>query len=82
LPLGRSLRVLPLASLEVVHDVVAPARGMLEAAGVAAPPDRRPALDAMLKRAGVHWITAIGQMQKPPLAWTQGGRPRVADWVK
>jgi hypothetical protein len=36
----------------------------------------------MLKRAGVHWITAIGQMQKPPLAWTQGGRPRVADWVK
>lgn len=80
-PLGRSLRVLPLSHVDRLPEIVAPARGKLEAAGVAAPADRRPAIDDVLRRAGVHWITNVGEMQKPPLAWTQGGRPRVADWI-
>lgn len=80
-PLGRSLRILPLERIDNVRAVVAPTRGMLEAAGVATPPDRRQKVQTLLKDAGVHWITAVGQMQKPPLAWTQGGRPRVADWI-
>lgn len=80
-PLGRSLRILPLERVETVRDIVAPARGMLEATGIAAPSNRRTEVSAVLKDAGVHWITDVGQMQRPPLAWTQGGRPRVADWV-
>lgn len=80
-PLGRSLRILPLAQIDRVRDIIVPARGMLEAAGVAASAERRPEVNAILRAAGVHWITDIGQMQRPSLAWTQGGRPRIADWV-
>jgi hypothetical protein len=80
-PLGRSLRIVPLERVHTMCEVIAPARSMLEAAGIAAPPERGLEIHTLLKNAGVHWITNVGQMQKPPLAWTPGGRPRVADWV-
>jgi hypothetical protein len=80
-PLCRTVRVMPVANPDDLPAVLAPARAVLEAAGVAAPPERRPALEALLGRSGVHRVCALGRMQRPPLAWPQGGRPRVADWV-
>ncbi len=80
-PLCRSLRVLPLARVADLLPLLANARPRLEAAGVAAPAVRWPALYALLDRAGAHRICRLGEMQQPPLEWRLGGRPRVGDWV-
>jgi len=80
-PLCRSLRVVPLADLHRLPAVLAPARALLEGAGLAAPPERWPGLAAALAASGVHRVSPLGAMQRPPLDWRQGGRPRVGDWV-
>jgi len=80
-PLCRSLRVLPVPSIDELPGCLAPASPLLEAAGLAAPEHRRVPIEELLNRAGVHRVCALGQMQFPPLSWRQGGRPRVADWV-
>jgi len=67
--------------LEDVADSLAPHRPHLEAAGVAAGPERCASLAGRLAAVGVHRICPIGEMQVPPLTWQQGGRPRVGDWV-
>jgi hypothetical protein len=80
-PLYRSLRVLPLNSAEGLPRILAPAARFVECTGVAASATRRAAIAAILTRAGVHRVCALGHMQKPSLSWLQGGRPRIADWV-
>ena len=80
-PLGRSLRVLPVDDLTALADLLAPVRGMLEGAGIAAPQPRWSALAEWLTARGVHRVAPLGELQRPPLDWRQGGRPRLADWV-
>jgi hypothetical protein len=79
-PLARSLRVLPLASLEGLETLLAPWRGALEGAGLAAPAGLWEACARRLAACGVHLVSRLGEMQRPPLAWRQGGRPRLAEW--
>lgn len=80
-PLGRSLRVMPIASCDALDGLLAPFRGALEGAGLAAEPERWAPLVTRLEAAGVHLVSRLGAMQRPPLGWRQGGRPRLADWV-
>lgn len=80
-PLGRSLRVLPFRRPAELAGSLAPARSFLEAAGLAAEPDREGAWTELLRECGVHRVCPLGEMQRPGLEWRQGGRPRVADWV-
>jgi len=79
-PLSRCVRVLPLESFEALATLLAPLRGLLEGAGLAAAPADWDACAARLAAAGVHHVSRLGLMQRPPLAWRQGGRPRLADW--
>jgi hypothetical protein len=81
-PLCRSLRVLPVNSVDELPRILAPATRFLECAGLEASESRRGEIAAILARAGVHRVCALGRMQKPPLSWPQGGRPRVGEWVR
>jgi hypothetical protein len=80
-PLNRSLRVQPVADAAALATVLAPARAALEAAGIAAAPARWTALAARMTACGVHRVCALGEMQRPPLAWRQGGHARVGAWT-
>jgi hypothetical protein len=80
-PLCRSLRVLPVCDLADLPRILAPVRPLLEGAGLALPAERAARIDSLLAAAGVHLTLPLGAMQRPPLLWPQGGRPRVADWV-
>jgi hypothetical protein len=80
-PLQRSLRVMPIGQLEELETLLAPVRGALEGAGLAAG-DRQARLAQRLMDWGVHRVCGLGEMQRPPLTWRQGGRPRLADWVQ
>jgi hypothetical protein len=80
-PLGRSLRVLPIHGPGELTHLLEPARPALEAAGLAALPERERAWTQALRECGVHRVCPLGEMQRPALDWRQGGRPRVADWV-
>lgn len=81
-PLHRSLRVVPFSGDVDLAQALEPSRRCLEAAGVAAPGTRARELSALLSNAGVTRICPLGVMQRPPLSWRQGGRPRVGDWVE
>lgn len=80
-PLCRSIRVSPVTALSEVREILAPARRVLAAAGIAGGPERLPEIQNCLAMAGVQRLCPLGSMQRPPLRWLQGGRPRVADWV-
>ncbi len=80
-PLCRSVRILPLRRMADMVDVLAPARRVVECAGLASAPWRQPECARLLTAAGVHRICQLGEMQRPPLSWQPGGRPRVADWL-
>lgn len=80
-PLCRTLRVQPLPGAGALSALLAPARAQLEGAGLAAAPQRWAEIADCLAAAGVHRVCEIGVMQRPPLDWRQGGRPRVADWL-
>lgn len=80
-PLHRCVRIVPVARAEDAVDIVAPRREVLEAAGLAAASaDRAGQLRDRLRAIGVHHVVAIGEMQRPTLAWQPGGRPRIAEW--
>jgi hypothetical protein len=80
-PLCRSLRVQPVADAGALPALLAPARAALEGAGLAAAPPRWATLAAQLAACGVHRVCELGEMQRPPLRWRQGGRPRVGEWT-
>lgn len=68
-PLCRSLRVMPIAGLSALPNLLRPVRSLLECAGLAAPRDRRPALATMLATCGARRVCALGEMQRPGLEW-------------
>lgn len=80
--LNRCIRLKLVEDLTELPAALIPYRYHLEAAGIAASPERRADLVEQLAASGVHRICPIGTMQEPTLAWQQGGRPRVADWVE
>jgi len=80
-PLGRSLRVMPISSFEALIEILRRHRGVLEGAGLAAEPDCWAPLAAGLEASGVHLVSELGAMQRPPLAWRQGGRARLGSWL-
>jgi hypothetical protein len=80
-PLGRTIRVMPIASFAALEALLAPHRAILEGVGLAAPEEHWPLLAARLDACGAHLVSRPGAMQRPPLDWRQGGRPRLADWL-
>ncbi|MCS6926598.1 MAG: hypothetical protein NZ578_11925 [Candidatus Binatia bacterium] len=81
-PLYRTVRVKPFSTLAELAEALSPWRAHLEAAGIAADPDRLPELADLLGQAGVSRIAQLGTLQTPPLSWRHGGRPRLADFVR
>lgn len=81
-PLYRTVRVKPFSTLAELAEVLLPWRTHLEAAGVAAGPDRLREIAELLGQAGVSRIAQLGTLQTPPLSWRHGGRPRLADFVR
>jgi hypothetical protein len=80
-PLCRSLRVLPLPDIGEITAALQPVRSFLQAAGVACAAARKNEIEDLLTQAGIPYVSPLGEMQRPPLSWRQGGRPRIADWV-
>jgi len=80
-PLGRSLRVLPVADVGAIAAAVRPLRRFLQAAGIASTASRMKDIERIVIRAGVPHVALLGELQKPELSWRQGGRPRIADWI-
>lgn len=80
-PLGRSLRILPIGGVAELAPLLAPVRGVLECAGLAAPPDQHGAVAAQLAGWGVPRVCGLGEMQRPTLDWRSGGAG-VAQWLE
>jgi hypothetical protein len=57
-------------------------RGKISTVGLAASAEQAETLAMELARWGVTRICPLGQMQNPPLAWRQNGRPALADFVR
>ncbi len=81
-PLGRTVWVKPVDDLRHIPDYIAPMRPWLQAAGIAVPTERAPAIVAALAEAGVGRICPIGTLQKPPLGWRHDGRFRLLDLLR
>lgn len=81
-PLYRTVRVKPFFTLAQLAEALLPWRTHLEAAGVAAGPDRLREIADLLGQAGVSRIAQLSTLQTPPLSWRHGGRPRLADFVR
>ncbi len=72
---------MPIESIEGLEILLAPLRGVLEGAVLAAEPERWTGVAERLRACGAHLVSQPGSMQRPPLDWRQGGRPRLADWL-
>jgi hypothetical protein len=81
-PLCRSLRVLPLADIGEITAALRPVRSFLQAVGIASTASRMKEIEELLIQAGVPYTSLLGEMQRPPLSWRQGGKPRIADWIE
>ncbi len=80
-PLGRSLRIMPIGDFRDLAELLAPGRRWLEGAGLGTAAERWADCATLLAASGVHRVAPLGELQRPPLEWRQGGRPRVGDWV-
>ncbi|HEY7678368.1 MAG TPA: acyl-CoA reductase, partial [Candidatus Methylomirabilis sp.] len=80
--LNRTVRVKPVADLADLPPLLAPLGNALQTAGVAAPPERLPALAARLGRLGVTRLCPLGQMPYPAFAWHHDGRGNLLDLVR
>jgi hypothetical protein len=78
---NRFVYVKGVADLGQVLRGADPVRGRVSTVGLAATAAMAPALAAELARWGVCRVCRIGQMQRPPIAWRQDGRPALADWI-
>ena len=80
-PLYRTIRVKPLRNMTQLGEILEAWRPYLEAVGVAAGPARIATLADTLGALGVSRVCPLGTMQRPPLSWRHGGRPRIGDLV-
>lgn len=80
-PQHRCLRLQPVAAIEELAPMLGRYSDLLEGAGVAAGPERRPTLERLLENVGVHWVATLGSIQRPTLEWRPGGRDRVREWL-
>ena len=81
-PLYRTVHVKPLHGPAHLAELLADWRPYLEAAGIAADPDEAARLGELLAGLGVSRVCPLGKMQRPPLNWCRGGRPRIGDFVR
>lgn len=72
--LHRTVLVKPVADLAEVAGLLRSWRPYVQAAGIAATPERIERLADGLGQAGVNRICPVGQMQVPPLTWHHEGR--------
>lgn len=79
--LGRTLKVVPVDSLEQVVDLIMQHRHFLQTVGIAAAPVQLFRLSALLGKAGVTRITAFGNMTSPEAGWHHDGRFSLLDLV-
>ena len=81
-PLYRTVRVKPLHGPAHLAELLADWRPYLEAVGIAADPNEAARLGELLAGLGVSRVCPLGKMQRPPLNWRRGGRPRIGDFVR
>ena len=81
-PLYRTIHVKPLRNIAQLGGIIDTWRPYLEAVGVAAGPEQMATLADTLGALGVSRVCPIGTMQRPPLSWRHGGRPRIGDLVQ
>lgn len=81
-PLYRTVRVKPLRGPAHLAELLADWRPYLEAVGLAAAPDESARLGELLAGLGVSRVCPLGKMQRPPLNWRRGGRPRIGAFVR
>lgn len=81
-PLYRTVRVKPLHGPAHLAELLTDWRPYLEAAGIAADPNEAARLGELLAGLGVSRVCPLGKMQRPPLNWRRGGRPRIGDFVR
>lgn len=79
--LNRTLKLVPVESLDDVPALVAPHRGFLQTAGVAAAPERLFRLAEQLSEVGVSRVAPLGRMTAPEAGWHHDGRFSLLDLV-
>lgn len=80
--LNRTVWVKPIDDLQELPQLLAPVRGYLQTAGLAASPDRIVELAELLADAGLDRVTPLGQMGDPPLTWHHDGRFNLLDFLR
>lgn len=80
--LNRAVRVVAVADLKDVPDLVAPHRRFLQTVGIAAPPQALFDLSRALGEVGVTRIAALGDMTSPEAGWHHDGRFNLSDLVQ
>ena len=80
-PLYRTVRVKPLRGPAHLAELLTDWCPYLEAVGMAADPSESARLGELLAGLGVSRVCPLGEMQRPPLNWRRGGRPRIGDFV-
>jgi len=81
-PLGRFVRVCPVASLDDALALVAPLGDLLQNVAVAAPPDRFHDIALRLARMGACRICPPGNMGTPTMMWHHDGKGCLAAMVR
>lgn len=80
-PLGRTVRVHPLAGIDELPDLLRPARRYLQTCAFAGAAEDAERLAELI---GVTRICPLGRAQYPPIAWQHDGQPvlsRLVRWV-
>ena len=80
-PLNRFIFVKPVPDLAAVLPGLDEVQGKVSTVGLAAPPEKMPALALQFARWGATRVCPLGQMQNPPLTWRHDGRPALGDLV-
>ena len=80
-PLNRFIFIKPIEHIEEALHVLEPIRESVSTIGLAASEARMRELALPLAKWGVPRICAIGQMQRPPLAWRHDGRPPLGELI-
>ena len=80
-PLDRFVRLHPFAGPDGLRAALAPLRGALECAGIAASPSDADAIAAACRAAGAARLCTLDRMQDPPADWHSGGRMPLVGWL-